>query len=131
MDTMKQWCKEMKIKTTPEEKRAGKLLESYGWKFLTDFGYENAIAYAKTKLGFNPTPKIETVNAEVLRVLRKDYGWWTPWGLQSLLRALGISISEASVTSRLRDLRKPRYGAWTVEKRRIENIGAYEYRLKR
>lgn len=35
---------------------------------------------------------------------------------------------EASVSARLRDLRKPRFGAWTVERRYV-SAGLYEYRL--
>lgn len=37
--------------------------------------------------------------------------------------------SEASVSARLRDLRKAKFGAWTVERRRVEG-GLYEYRLQ-
>jgi hypothetical protein len=36
--------------------------------------------------------------------------------------------SEASVSARLRDLRKPRFGAYTVERRRIKG-GLYQYRV--
>jgi hypothetical protein len=131
METMKEWCKKNKIKTTSEQKRAGRLLENLGWKFLTDFGYENAVSTANAKLGFNSAPKTETVNALVLEILRKGFNWWTPWDLINKLASKEIYVSDASVTARLRDLRKPRYGAWSIEKRRIENCGAYEYRLGR
>lgn len=36
--------------------------------------------------------------------------------------------SEASVSARLRDLRKPRFGGWQVERRRVEG-GLFAYRL--
>jgi hypothetical protein len=36
---------------------------------------------------------------------------------------------EASVSARLRDLRKSQYGALTVERRRVKERGLYEYRL--
>ena len=36
---------------------------------------------------------------------------------------------EASVSARLRDLRKPRFGAFLIERRYVER-GLFEYRLK-
>jgi hypothetical protein len=50
--------------------------------------------------------------------------WWT-------LRRLSVetSASEASVSARLRDLRKPQYGGHTIERRRAHG-GLYEYRLQ-
>jgi hypothetical protein len=38
--------------------------------------------------------------------------------------------SEASVSARLRDLRKPRFGAWVIQRRRIVG-GLFGYRLER
>ena len=38
--------------------------------------------------------------------------------------------SEASVSARLRDFRKPRFGSWVVERRRIAG-GLFGYRLQR
>jgi hypothetical protein len=49
--------------------------------------------------------------------------WWT---LAGLSRATGGP--EASVSARIRDLRKPRFGGHTVERRRCAN-GLWEYRL--
>lgn len=37
---------------------------------------------------------------------------------------------EASISARLRDLRKPRFGGWTVE-RRYAGGGIWEYRVSR
>lgn len=37
--------------------------------------------------------------------------------------------SEAGVSARLRDLRKPRFGGYEVERRRRHGAGLYEYRL--
>lgn len=39
-----------------------------------------------------------------------------------------VGSSEASVSARIRDLRKPRFGAWTVERKRV-NGGLFTYRL--
>jgi len=49
--------------------------------------------------------------------------------LSELANATGGT--EASVSARLRDLRKERFGAHTVERRRMYNptLGAYEYRV--
>lgn len=46
--------------------------------------------------------------------------------LAQIARAVGGS--EASVSARLRDLRKPRFGAFQVERRRVEG-GLFEYRV--
>ena len=37
----------------------------------------------------------------------------------------------ASISAQLRHLRKPRFGSWTVEKRRRHEAGLFEYRLAR
>lgn len=38
---------------------------------------------------------------------------------------------EASISARLRDLRKPKFGGWTIERRRGGWGGTFEYRLVR
>lgn len=43
--------------------------------------------------------------------------------------AAAVKAPEASVSARLRDLRKPRFGGFQVERRYIAN-GQYQYRLK-
>jgi hypothetical protein len=50
-----------------------------------------------------------------------------PWLTLAYIAQL-IGASEASVSARLRDLRKPKYGGHVVERRRVEG-GLYEYRL--
>lgn len=46
--------------------------------------------------------------------------------------ALAARCSEASASARLRDLRKPRFGALTVERRRVPGArGLHEYRVLR
>ena len=53
----------------------------------------------------------------------KDGQWWT-------LRALAMTIyhPEASISARIRDLRKARFGSHTVERRHIA-AGIWQYRL--
>lgn len=42
------------------------------------------------------------------------------------------NVPEASISARLRDLRKDRFGAWIVERRRADNKkGLYEYRVRK
>lgn len=59
----------------------------------------------------------------------EDYGWRT---LDELLALLGSGISQTSLSARLRDLRKPRFGGFQVDRRRREptvEAGLWEYRL--
>lgn len=62
---------------------------------------------------------------QLLRVwgLMHDHKWRT---LAEIAEVAGGS--EAAVSARLRDLRKPRFGAMTVERRRLEG-GLWQYRL--
>jgi len=79
---------------------------------------------------FDAGPSKGTLNAIVLGILRAG-DWWTPYALCENLRGWHhIMVSDSCITARLRDLRKPRYGAHIIEKRKRENSNAYEYRLK-
>ena len=63
------------------------------------------------------------------RQLDKVLGIMPDW-LWHTLREIAEAISqpEASVSARIRDLRKPKFGGWTVERRYASN-GGWEYRL--
>lgn len=61
---------------------------------------------------------------DAVRRLMLSGGWWTLAKLSE--RAQG---SEASVSARLRDLRKPKFGAYHIERRYVSN-GVWEYHLK-
>lgn len=58
--------------------------------------------------------------------LMRDGNWRT-------LREISVAVCspEASVSARLRDLRKPRWGGWVVERRRRGEAerGLFEYRV--
>jgi len=59
--------------------------------------------------------------------LMRDGTWWT---LADLTEAIGTG-SEAGVSARIRDFRKPKYGGHTVDKRRVvDGGGTWEYRLE-
>lgn len=51
-------------------------------------------------------------------------GWWTLARLSDVAQG-----SEASVSARLRDLRKPKFGAYVIERRYVTN-GVWEYHLQ-
>lgn len=55
---------------------------------------------------------------------------WMCGGAWHTLRAIarGTGYPEASVSARLRDLRKPKFGGYAVERRRVTG-GIYEYRV--
>ena len=76
------------------------------------------------------TPTIDTLNGMVYAILMKSGDWWMPHELINAIRnRYDILISDSSCTARLRDLRKPRYGAHVIEKRIREGSRAYEYRM--
>jgi len=60
---------------------------------------------------------------ELVRDLMLDGEWRT---LREIVNIVGGS--EASISARLRDLRKERFGSHTVERRRVDG-GLHEYRL--
>jgi hypothetical protein len=53
----------------------------------------------------------------------KSGEWRSLWQISEAIKG-----SEASVSARLRDLRKPRFGGFSVERRRL-TAGLYQYRL--
>jgi len=78
------------------------------------------------------TLSILTLNGMVYGILRQSGDWWAPWELcNAILSRHGVKVSDSSITARLRDLRKPRYGGHMIEKRRREGSKAFEYRLGR
>lgn len=128
--TMKEYCKAYKVKVSPEVKRADAFLTRKGYRFLIEYGTENAVQVARDGFGFRAAdPSIKSLNGMVLRLLR-DHQWWTPYDLcDQILAKYAILVSDSSITARLRDLRHPEYGFHLIEKRRIVNSNAYEYRL--
>ena len=130
MSELQEWCKEHRIVVSPQVKRAADFLESKGYEFLLDFGYENAEQKAKELFNFNAVePSRKTLNGMVLRIMRGK-GWMTPWAIQASIKvATGVYVCDSSVKSRIRDLRLPEYGCHVIEKRRIVDSTAYEYRL--
>ena len=84
----------------------------------------------QTDFDFEPKgPTTGTLNSRVFDLLAAGR-WYTPWELcrEIQLRYLTMT-SDSSITARLRDLRKPRYGSHVIEKRIREGSRSYEYRL--
>lgn len=75
---------------------------------------------------YEPAEDQKRLSGQLLRVfdLMRDREWRS---LDRIARAVGGS--EASVSARLRDLRKPRFGTHTVERQRRPN-GVWIYRLE-
>jgi hypothetical protein len=74
---------------------------------------------------FDPARDGQRLAAQHHRVLARlrDGEWWT---LRRLAQATGDP--EASISARLRDLRKERFGSHLIERRYVER-GLFQYRL--
>jgi len=62
---------------------------------------------------------------EVVKAWMLERGWHTLSEISA-----GTGEPEASVSARLRDLRKEKFGSYTVERRR-RSVGLHEYRVTR
>lgn len=77
---------------------------------------------------FDPYQDEDRLNAQMRRVfaVMRDGGWRTLAELSS-----ETGDPEASVSARLRDLRKGRFGGLVVERRRVmDSDGLFEYRVQ-
>jgi len=67
---------------------------------------------------------------DVVRGILVDGEWWAPYTVQEVVNEVtGQFISESSVGARIRDLRKPRYGSHTIEKKKVVGKNYYLYRM--
>jgi hypothetical protein len=75
-------------------------------------------------------PRIAT-QLELVRDLMLDGEWRTFAEISTWLHGKhAVLASEAGISARLRDLRKPQHGAWQVERRRVgADRGLWEYRV--
>ena len=75
-------------------------------------------------------PSVTTLN-DMVRVLLSAGQWLTPWEMcEEIWRTKGIRVSDATITSRARDLRKPQYGSHNISIRKRTGSRAYEYHLE-
>ncbi|MHB8727613.1 MAG: hypothetical protein ACYC9K_01090 [Sulfuricaulis sp.] len=82
---------------------------------------------------FEPSQDRQRLTTQLERVLGVmfDGQWHT---LEKIAECISYPpydrASEAGVSARLRDLRKPRFGGYIIERRRVKDGGLYEYRLQ-
>lgn len=76
---------------------------------------------------YDPALDRARLNTQQQRVFDyiKDAGWYT---LREIESALNYAYPQASISARLRDLRKAKFGSHRVERRR-HSPGTFEYRL--
>lgn len=72
-------------------------------------------------------PRIGKQLAAVQQVMGSGK-WYTLEQLQLALGGMGIVASTQSISARVRDLRKPRFGSHTVERQAVGG-GLFQYRL--
>lgn len=72
-----------------------------------------------------------TGQLRIVLALLSDRQWWTLRRLVAEAKSLyGVVCSEGGVSARIRDLRKVRFGAHEVERRRAASSdGTHEYRM--
>lgn len=66
---------------------------------------------------------------KAVRDILSDGDWWTFDRLKVSMLNSGIGISEAGVSARLRDLRKPCYGGHVIDRRATGRKGIFEYKM--
>jgi arginine repressor len=66
---------------------------------------------------------------EAVRQVLSAGEWKTLNGISRELHIRGIDASEASISARIRDLRKAKFGAYQVGRRYIDN-GLWAYRME-
>lgn len=92
--------------------------------------------------GFEPAPQFdgETFDSKLdgarlgsqLKAVEQvllDGGWHTIPQIALQLRKRTIACTEPSISARIRDLRKERFGGYTVARRRADKDGLFEYRI--
>ena len=76
--------------------------------------------------GYDPKLDYERLAKQTQRIFSVmiSGGWKTLSGIENI-----TGDPQASISSQLRNLRKPRFGSYTVKKRRVGNSGLWEYKL--
>tara|TARA_Y100000310_G_scaffold306830_1_gene348346 strand:+ start:371 stop:826 length:456 start_codon:yes stop_codon:yes gene_type:complete len=70
------------------------------------------------------TLKLPRILDRVLHLMTHPYGRW--WALEDLAYLIGST--EKTVSARIRELRSPKYGGYTVE---VRKLGKHQYRIVR
>lgn len=81
-------------------------------------------SYDNERDGRRLFPQLEAVKAEM-----RSGAWVTLTFLHDQLALMhGVKASQAAVSARVRDLRKDKFGGYTVDRRYVAN-GVWEYRM--
>ena len=80
---------------------------------------------------YEPAEDRNRLKAQIVHVyeLMSGHQWWSISQLCDAIWKRGMHASQQSVSARIRDLRKERFGAHTVDRRRRNKRGDWEYRL--
>ncbi len=77
-------------------------------------------------------PNKQLTLTEAVRKIMLESDWITPYQLQRAVEKLtGQWHSDSATTARLRELRRPAFGGFIIERRKRENARSFEYRLER
>lgn len=67
----------------------------------------------------------------IVREILLSHDWITPYQLQAMVEArTGTWHSDASISARLRELRREEYGHHVIARRKREGTRSYEYRIE-
>jgi len=80
---------------------------------------------------YEPTRDGDRLNTQLaaVRHILADGRWRTMTEISRELAAINIYASENSISARIRDLRKSKFGAYDIQRRYIEN-GLWAYRME-
>lgn len=77
-------------------------------------------------------PNKQMTMTDAVRAIMLQSEWVTPYQLQRAIEQMtGTWHSDSAVTARLRELRRPEFGGYLIERRKRENARSFEYRLER
>lgn len=79
---------------------------------------------------FDPERDTQRLSAQLTRVRTYMLARYPLWATLGQIEQAICCGSAPGISARLRDLRKPRFGSYTVERRRVSG-GLFEYRVSR
>lgn len=67
-----------------------------------------------------------------VRMAMQEGHWFTPYEVKGIImHRYEKQMSDASITARMRDLRKQRFGGYTIDRRQREGTRSFEYKRTR
>lgn len=90
------------------------------------------MATLQMQLNLEPTQFQSLSLVGMVREVMLQSEWATPYEIQRTIeRVSGAWHSDSSITARMRELRRPEYGGYDVERRKREGTKSFEYRLQK